>query len=236
MRYLARETRRWLPLFSAIAFCAAACSRPQPANDEQGPKTAAASSSSGTTAAASSSSTEGSRAPAAAAVPSATQPDAAASPQPAVPTEPGSLRLVLVHSHELSRREKMELSQMRAELERPGKRPIKLTVEPPTEDERRFIDEYLAAVEQDAFAPKPLPAAWLRSETVVALPIHPPIALDSIKSPAGYRDLLIFHPPAAQAVYVSHYHNERPYGPGIGVGLGGWIKKHLQVRAEEVGP
>lgn len=158
------------------------------------------------------------------------------SPKPAVQTEPGTLRLVVVHSHELTRAERMALLQMRAELQRPSKWPIRVIEEPATEDERRFLDEYLARLEQRAPATAALPPAWLRSETVVAIPIHPPIPFGGQELRAGYRDLLIFHPPAPEAVYTSRYRDDKVYGPNPGNELGSWLKRHLQLRTDEVRP
>jgi hypothetical protein len=162
---------------------------------------------------------------------------ASASAQPSVPVKPDTLRLVTVYSHELTRAEKMGLTQMRAELERPGgKHPVQVVQEPATEQERRFIADYLAASERRAEGDQPLPASWLGYETVVALPIHLPIPLGSVKRRAGYRDLLIFHPPARQAVFTSHYGDGQACGPNLGVELGRWLGKHLALRAAEAKP
>src|SRR5512147_477976 len=128
-----REKCQWLWTFSAIALCVAACSRHQSGHDGRGRK---------------------------AAVPTATvavSSDAAPSAPPAVQTESGTLRLVLVYSHELTRGEKMALSQLRGELRLPSKGPSRVIEEPATEDERRFLDDYLARIEQCAPAAASLP-------------------------------------------------------------------------------
>jgi len=212
----------WLPL--VVALGASGCDRHRSNHEEPGAKTEALGSSSAVP--------RGSTASRATAPPARS-----ASARPSVPIQPDTLRLVAVYSHELSRSEKMGLTQMRAELERPrGQHPVKVVQEPATEEERRFISAYLGALERGPEGDRPLPASWLGYETVVALPIHPPIPLGSVQRRAGYRDLLIFHPPARQAVFTSHYGDGQACGPNLGVELGRWLGRHLALRAAEVKP
>jgi hypothetical protein len=140
---------------------------------------------------------------------------------------------VSTYSHELSRSEKSGLTQIRAVLEAPGKGANKVNADPAADDERRFIDEYVANIEQPSRALGSLPSSWLKYETVIALPIHAPIHFASQDLAAGYRELLIFHPPAAEAVYASHYGSDKTFGPRIVADLGTWLKRHVQLQREE---
>lgn len=148
--------------------------------------------------------------------------------------KPATLRLVVTHTHELGRSERAGLAQVRAVLEQPGTLAVRVNSDPAAEKEQRFIEEYLEHLEQPDRPIPALPPAWLEYETVIAVPIHAPIHFAAQSLAAGYRDLMIFNPPTAEAAYASHYSDDRLFGPRLVAEVGTWMKRHVQLHQEEV--